>query len=181
MLKIFSLIFVFVFAQNSLANVQRTILYQGTARIINLSDGSNLSEQVLLKKVLDQQLSILTEIACFKDPGQPAAISPVYMKVNGTSMQVSDNSDFSPGKLSGTGALQGTPWDWKYLTWSMHYQTQAGVVDVEDVNFVVGKQLIGRKQMFFNSQPYRLWDIEMTEANAADFAAQAASLNCPSF
>lgn len=159
----------------------KVILYQGDARLVSLSDGSVQIEQVLLRKTLDDQTSTLTEIACFKDPGKPAVVSPVYMKVSGSSMQISDQTDFSQGKLSGTGTLEGPAWGWNVLRWEMKYQTPAGTVGVIDVNFIVGNRLIGRKQMFFNSQPFRLWEAELTEVSTSDFQAQAISLGCPVF
>jgi len=159
----------------------KEILYSGDARLTNLTDGSVSTEQVLLRKTLDDRASTLTEVACYRDPGKPAVISPVYMKVSGTSMQVSDQQDFSAGKLTGTGTLQGSSWDWNLLRWNMKYQTPAGLVEILDVNFVVGNRLIGRKQMFFNGQPFRLWEAEMEEVSAAEFQSQATAMGCPPF
>jgi hypothetical protein len=163
------------------ADGQKTLHYQGTARIINLDDGSQTGEQVLLKKIYDPHASILSEIACYKGAGKASAILPVYMKISGNTMQISDKSDFAPGKLSGAGNLQGSAGDWTFLKWSMEYQTQNGVATVEDVNFVVGNQLIGRKQMFFKGHPFQLWDIEMTGISQTEFEVQAKLMGCPTF
>jgi hypothetical protein len=171
----------FAGGSNAYGDTQRTILYQGTARIITLSDGSEAREQVLLKKIYSPKASILTEIACFKGYGKPAALSPVFMKVNGNTMRISDKADFNPGKISGSGELQGPNWDWTYLKWSMQYQMPGGLATVEDANFVVGNQLIGRKQMLFNGRPFQLWDIEMTELTRSDFDLQVKALGCPAF
>jgi hypothetical protein len=95
----------------------------------------------------------LVEIACVKRPNQPPVLSPVYMKVDGNKITaISDTPDFS-GTLTGTGELQGKPWDW----------------------------LIARKQIFYDRRPSQLWDIEMKAVSAEAFERLVADAHCPSF
>src|ERR1043165_8509210 len=111
------LVFLMLFAGESQA--ASTLLYTGTARVMNLKSGEITNQGVFLKKTLDSANKLLTEVACVTSPKQPAIISPVYMKVDGNRITaISEKSSFD-GQLTGTGEVRGEVWNWSYLKFSM--------------------------------------------------------------
>ena len=102
---------------------------------------------------------------------------------------ISDSPDFNSKSLTGTGKLRGNPWDWSYLTFDMVYSGDKFSMKIDDANFVVGNQLIGRKQFFYRNPspspnevgtPVELWDIEMTQIDQATYALHGKEMGCPS-
>ncbi len=155
---------------------RQDLFYYGDARILNLSSGATATQRIVMKKTLDPQAGILTEIACFQEEGKPPRISPVYMRVTGSSVTISDTlSADQPDKLTGTGVLHGRDWDWNFLEFSMNIYG----VKVEDVNFVVKNQLIARKRIFLpNGTPFQLWETEMTATAPEDYQKRYTEMGC---
>jgi hypothetical protein len=163
-----------------------TAYYYGQGRILNLKSGSNSTEETLLVRVVDPASNHLVEVACTLDPGRVASISATYMLISGNTLTLSDKSDYSQtGKLVGIGQLSGTPWLWNYLKFSMKYyfsSAPGSYVQIEDVNYLVGNQLVARKQLYLpDESPFELWDAELTLTSPDDFHAHAIAMNCPPF
>jgi hypothetical protein len=154
------------------------LLYSGQARVLNLLSGQVSSQAVLLEKVIDPTRSSLTETACVQDPGKPAQVSPVYVRISGETGIVSDDPSFGPaGSLRGSGVLKGTPWNWSYLKFTL---TWKNAVTIEDSNFVVGNQLVARKQLFLpDGTPLELWESELTAVSDDAYRVLFAKMGCP--
>ncbi|MBA2686303.1 MAG: hypothetical protein H0U66_17600 [Gemmatimonadaceae bacterium] len=153
--------------------------YYAQAKRINVDAGRTSPEEVLLARTLDPEHSMITEIACLRDPGRPAILSPIYMKVTGAHLQISDTPDvLHPKTVTGTGTVAGPPWHWTYLKFSMVYLPFA--TPVEDVNFVTPTQLIGRKQIFSPAgTPVQLYELDMDLITKAQYEMRRAQLGCP--
>jgi hypothetical protein len=163
------------FAMGADAPARQDLFYYGDARVLDLSSGKKETQKLLLEKILDPQAGMMTEIACFQEPGKPPRISRVYMKVSGSSVTISDTSADQPGKLSGTGSLHGRDWNWDFLEFSMNIYG----VRVEDVNFVVKDKLIARKRIFLaNGTPVQLWETEMTATKPEDYQKRYKKMGC---
>jgi len=156
--------------------VRQHLFYYGDARILTLSSGEMETQKILLEKILDPQAGMITEIACFQEQGKPPRISPIYMKVSGSSVTISDTlAKDRPRGLSGTGKLHGKDWDWDFLEFSMSIHG----VRVEDVNFVVKNKLIARKRIFLaNGTPVQLWETEMTATKPEDYQKRYKEMGC---
>lgn len=154
--------------------------YYAQAKLINVDSGRTLPEEVLLARTLDPEHNMITEVACLRDPGRPAFLSPIYMRVTGTHLQIADTPDVRhPKTITGTGTVAGPPWHWTYLKFSMVYLPFAA--PVEDVNFVTPTQLIGRKQIFSAAgTPVQLYELDMDLITKARYETRRAQLGCPS-
>jgi len=169
-----------VFA-SSFAIADVSVLYTGTARLLNLSNGQTSTEEVFLRKTLAPESSTITEIACVLRPNEKPKFSQIYMKVEGEKITaISDKTDFT-GNLSGTGSLQGEAWNWNFFKFSMSMKFGEHQARIEDVNFVVGNRLIARKQIYFDEVPTQLWEIEMDGVASEVFEKLAEKANCPNF
>jgi len=154
---------------------RQDLFYYGDARVLDLSSGRTETQKILLEKIVDPQAGLLTEIACFQEPGKPPRISPVYMKVDGSSVTISDAADGKSGRLTGTGLLHGSGWNWNFLEFTMSIFG----VRVEDVNFVVKDKLIARKRIFLASgAPVQLWETEMTATTPEAYQERYKKLGC---
>jgi hypothetical protein len=175
-------ILVFLTLLAGVSQAATTLLYTGTARIMNLKSGEITNQGVFLKKTLDSANKLLTEVACVTSPNQPALISPVYMKVDGNKITaISEKSTFD-GQLTGTGDVRGEVWNWSYLKFSMLWNYGNGHnVRVEDGNFVVRDLLVARKQIFADGDPVQLWEVQAKATDAATFNAAVKAAGCPSF
>ncbi len=179
----FSLVFILLFSSLSSfgdAASTKTLYYFGEARILNLISGESQTQTVLLAKTMSPSTSTLSELACIQQGKNPAEFSPVYMKVTGNTLKISDTLDTEhPNKLSGTGRVSGADWNWNYLKFSMLYSNG---VKIEDVNFVVKDILIARKQMFLPSgSPFSLWEAEIKETDQESFQKHLSEMGCPTF
>jgi hypothetical protein len=175
-----TLIFLTLFA--GVSQGATTLLYTGTARIMNMKSGEITNQGVFLKKTLDSANKRLTEVACVTSPNQPALISPVYMKVDGNKITaISDKSTFD-GQLTGTGDVRGEAWNWSYLKFSMLWNYGNGhTVRVEDGNFAVKDLLVARKQIFADGDLVQLWEMEGKATDGATFDAAVKAAGCPRF
>lgn len=163
--------------------------YLGSARVINLITGAQSSQKVLLTKTLDPLRSAASEISCYQPEGKSAALSKVYMSIQGNSLTIADAEDVTkPDALTGTGTLYGEPWNWNYLKFSMNFIGQGFKVRVEDVNFHVKDRLIARKQLFsipngspadFAGTPIQLWEGEVTAVNLETYQNAWQAMACP--
>jgi len=153
------------------------VYYAGTAQILNLISGATSTEDVIFERIVDPDAKMLIELACVKSPGKPAALSPVYMKVDGSNLKIADTQDVDhPGAVQGTGTVAGEPWRWNYLKFSM---TAYGA-RVEDANFLVGNMLIARKQIFLdNGTPLELYDINASLIDATTYQDKYSAMGCP--
>lgn len=174
-------------AANSVSLPPKTTAhYYGQGRILNLKSGTRAIEETLLLRVVDPPNNHLVEVACIRDPGQKATLSATYMLINGNSLTLSDQSDYTQtGKLVGIGQLSGAPWLWNYLKFSMKYYFSSSpnsFVEIEDVNYLVANQLVARKQLYLeDGSPLELWDAELDSISADDFQARANTMGCPAF
>jgi hypothetical protein len=180
--------------------IQQIVYYAPEARKLFLATvpgfkaGITATEKVLMVKTLDRQNGRFKEVACILDGKQPAYISPVYMKVEGSRISaISDTPDFEkPNKLTGMGSLSGKDWDWNFLSFSMNYQTCPSPQcssRVADVNFVVRgqrsdgvtfEQLIARKQLFLaDGSPFELYDVEMDKISLDRGKVLYGEMGCP--
>ena len=155
---------------------RQDLFYYGNARITDLFSGRANTQKILLEKVVDPQAGMLIEMACFQEHGKVPRSSPVYMKVSGSSVTISDTlTADKPGILTGTGRLHGKNWDWNYLEFSMSYSR----VKIEDVNFVVKDKLIARKKIFMSDgTPVQLWETELTLIKPEDYQERYKSMGC---
>lgn len=167
----------FAFAETP---TQSTVYYSGTAQILNLFSGITTSESLIMERIVDPQASTITELACGKDPGKPTFQSPMYMKISGNSVVLSDTQDFNrPKKVSGTGTVQGQPWIWNYLDFSMTYHSAQGDSKIKDVNFLIANMIVARKQIFTPSGiPAELYDINMTAIDKTTYQNLYDNLGC---
>lgn len=155
------------------------LYYAGPAQVLNLMSGVSSSQDVIMVRTVDSDSSLISEIACAKSSGAAAIVSPVYMKVSGTTLKMADTEDVDhPNQLMGTGTVSGQAWNWNYLTFSM---TWTNGVKVEDANFLVGNVIAGRKQLFLpNGQPLELYDINMTTIDQTTYEKAFWSMKCGS-
>jgi hypothetical protein len=160
--------------------------YYGHIRITRIPKGVLTQQEVLLLKTMDPANQSFAEIACRKnhqtDPAlEPVAtIEPVYMKVSGLRFEIYDRPDFRSDKLSGSGTLEGTPWNWEHLTFSMLYSDGPLRAKIEDANFVTEDQLIARKQLFLaDGTPFQVWDGELKSISEKQFDEKLESMKCP--
>jgi len=158
------------------APARQDLFYYGSARILDLFSGGTNTQKVLLEKIIDPQAGMLIETACFQEHGKAPGSSPVYMKVSGSSVTISDTlAADKPGKLTGTGILHGRNWDWNYLEFSMNFSG----VKIEDVNFVIKNKLIARKKIFMaNGAPIQLWETEMTVIKPEEYQKRFKDMGC---
>lgn len=70
-----------------------TQYYYASARCLVLASGQSSPEEVLLVRTLDPARGMITEIACLRDPGRPTFVSPIFMKVIGNEIRISDTED----------------------------------------------------------------------------------------
>lgn len=168
------------------SSLNRTDLYYyGEGRIVSLFDGSRSTETILLKKSTIPSENLISEIACVVKPDGKTILSPVYLRVDAAtnSFQISTSLDAAaPSNLSGTGTLQGEPWNWKTLRFDMVMNTPRGNVTIKDSNWVVGDKLIARKEILLsNGMPVQLWETEAQVITQAEFEKRRAELACPTF
>lgn len=167
-----------------------TSYFEGAQREVSLRDGHVSDGQTLLARTLDPQASTLTEIACVREAGRPAVISPVFMRVaEDGKLTITDQPDLSAGRvLTGSGEALGEPWHWPELHFSMQVRIPNGPsLRIEDANFAAGEKMVGRKQMFLltpqdpHGAPVQLWDIDMAPLTAEQFHARAKDMGCPAY
>ncbi len=166
-----------IFSTYQVEAAEKTIRwYEGMARIIDLTTGIQRTDPLLVQKTIDPNTGYIIEIACFQGTDKKVRLFPVYMKVNGNKLVISNNSG-EPKFLSGTGEVFGENWNWSYLKFSM----EVGPVRIEDANFVVPGKLIARKQIFIKNTntPVQLWDVEMTELHQDQFLQSSERMGCP--
>jgi hypothetical protein len=156
----------------------RTQYYCGNAEILMVEDNEKKTQQVLLAKTYDPQNSLLIEVACLKEEAKLAELSPVYMKVTESAVVISDNKNFAPGALTGTGSLYGNNWDWNYLKFSMKWGPD---IEIKDVNFVTEDKLIAVKKMFNQGKLLMLWGAEAANITITEFKNKRDELGCPDF
>lgn len=165
----------------------QTLYYSGTETQFSLQEnGKEVTQQILLKKSIDENLGVLTELACLKEENAPATLSPVYMKVSDNEItQISDSPNFSIGILSGNGQLEGTAWDWNYLKFSMKYTLKGGQLSIQDENWVSGPYLIAIKNLFWEGAPdpgpthVGVVTARLKLIDAAEYATEQQALGCP--
>jgi len=187
-MKIISTILLFFILQSPLtwsdssnAPPAKTIQYfSGQSRITNLITGQTGTQDLILIRVIDPLSSMITEIACFKDGNKPAAVSSVYMRVDGQNLTLADTSDVDhPDQLRGTGSVWGKPWNWSYLKFSFIHSSG---VRIEDGNWIVGNKIIARKQLFLpNGMPLQLWEAEIPQVDEIIFKTLQQQMECPDF
>ena len=164
--------------------------YGGDARLTSLVSGEVSTEKVLMARTVDPAASRIVELACIKDSGKPAQLSPAYIAISGnavTAMSSTENEYESA--FSGTGMLSGEPWKWNYLKFSMMFPVPPahGYLRIEDANFITPAQFIARKQLFFISSydstrketPVQLWDAELSSMSAEQYSAAYSDMGCP--
>ncbi len=164
----------------------RSLYYIGLEVRKSTRDNSQFDEELVLKKSYSPSQNLLSEIACVKKAGSPAELSPVYMKVDGNLItDISTDSGFATGPLSGTGQLKGDSWNWDYLEFSMRFETARGNVRIEDKNWVVGHQIKAEKQIYWrgtedsSETQISLIQASVDEVNESDFNAKWTALGCP--
>ena len=156
--------------------VQRTLLV-GDARLINMISGEQSSERVIL--VRDVDASAVTEIACVKQPRESALVSPVYIRIQGQNVTLSDTASGPSKAVSGTGQAWGKAGAWSRLHFSMTVASPRSTVRIEDDNYVLPGVIIARKVIALpDGRPVQLWEIEMKPTAANDFWKEWAQLGC---
>ena len=157
--------------------VQRTLLV-GDARLINMISGEQSSERVIM--VRDVDASAVTEIACVKQPRESALVSPVYIRIQGQKVTLSDTPSGPFKAVSGTGQAWGKAGAWSRLHFSMTAGSPRSTVRIEDDNYVLPSGLmIARKVIAVpDGRPVQLWEIEMKPTAANDFWKEWAQLGC---
>jgi hypothetical protein len=181
------LVFICVIPSMGLATVrERTIYYVGSEVRTSLFDGSQVSEDLILKKSFFPSQNLLVEIACVKKQNSPAEKSPVFMKVeNEMVLDISTTDKFTHELLSGTGALQGITWDWNYLKFSMKYKTPQGTARIEDENWVSGKELVAIKELYWQDVKggpevkSGIITAKLHEISDSEFKTKSQELGCP--
>jgi len=159
--------------------VQRTLLV-GDARLINMISGEQTSERVIL--VRDVDASAVTEIACVKQPRESALVSPVYIRIQGQNVTLSDTPSGPSKAVSGTGQAWGKAGAWSRLHFSMTAASPRSTVHIEDDNYVLPGVIIARKVIALpDGRPVQLWEIEMKPTAANDFWKEWAQLGCSPF
>lgn len=168
-------------APGAYAFASSPLLYQGTAEVTTFATGQTIQQPFLLKKSMDPSRSEIVEVACVKEAGRPAYISPVYMQVSGNLITAISNKPTYDGTLTGTGTLVGAPWNWSDLTFSMEMTVGGGhVVRIEDENIVRDDHLIARKKIFSDGSPSGTWEADALLIDESDFAEAAQRMGCPS-
>jgi hypothetical protein len=165
------------------ASPKRFTYYFGQARIIQLLTGERKTQEALVLKSVDPDTSMISEVACVRFLGGAAAqLLAVYAKVNprNNTLVLADTPDGETGRnMSGTGSLQGKPWEWHTLKFSIQYDDGRNQALIEDVNYIVGNQLIARKQVFApDGRAFQLYEAELEEISAEDHARESARMNC---
>ena len=156
--------------------LQRTLLV-GDARLINMISGEQTSERVIL--VRDVDASAVTEIACVKQPRESALVSPVYIRIQGQKVTLSDTPSGPSKAVSGTGQAWGKEGAWSRLHFSMTAASPRSTVHIEDDNYVLPEVIIARKVIALpDGRPVQLWEIEMKPTAANDFWKEWAQLGC---
>jgi len=160
--------------------VQRTLLV-GDARLINMISGEQSGERVIM--VRDVDAGAVTEIACVKQPRESAVVSPVYIRIQGQKVTLSDTESGPSKAVSGTGQVWGTAGAWSRLHFSMTFASPRSTVRIEDDNYVLpGGRMIARKIIALpDGRPVQLWEIEMKPTAANDFWKEWAQLGCSPF
>lgn len=159
--------------------------YTGEAKIFDLKTGLNQSQKVIMKKSMRPNTQSISEIACFQSAGRASEISPVYMKINVEGaiikLKISDSKyNDQTLKLTGEGELYGPDWNWNLLKFHMNYKDGFKQAKIEDVNFVVGSKLIGRKQLYYpNGEAFQLYELEMELIDKAGFEQRSLQMKCP--
>jgi hypothetical protein len=155
--------------------------YAGEARVISPFGQPEQHQRVLLIREVDQARSRIVETACLLTPGQPPVTSPVYMRVDGTNLSISDAESGSGGHLTGTGRLVGEPWAWRELHFDMTYNGPRGAVRIEDLNLMLPGRLLARKRISVAGGPIvQLWEGEVPEVAEAPFRAEWTRAGCAS-
>ena len=157
--------------------VQRTLLV-GDARLVNMISGEQSSERVIL--VRDVDASTVTEIACVKHPMESAVVSPVYIRMQGENVTLSDTPRGPSKVVSGTGKAWGKAGAWSRLHFSMNFASPRATVRIEDDNYVLPSGLvIARKVIALpDGRPVQLWETEVKPTAANDFWKEWAQLGC---
>jgi len=156
--------------------VKRTLLV-GDARLINMISGEQSGERVIM--VRDVNASAVTEIACVKQPRESALVSPVYIRIQGQNLTLSDTPSGPSKEVSGTGQVWGKAGAWSRLHFSMTFTSPRSTVRIEDDNYVLPGVIIGRKVIALpDGRPVQLWEIEMKPRAANDFWKEWAQLGC---
>jgi hypothetical protein len=156
--------------------VQRTLLV-GDARLTNMISGEQTSERVILVRDVDARS--ITEIACVKPQLEPALVSPVYLRIQGQNVALSDTPSGPSKQVSGTGQAWGKAGAWSRLHFSMTFTSPRGSVRIEDDNYVLPGIVIARKVVALpDGRPVQLWEIEMKPAAANGFWKEWAQLGC---
>jgi hypothetical protein len=156
--------------------VQRTLLV-GDARLTNMISGEQSGERVIL--VRDVDAGAITEIACVKPPLKPALVSPVYIRIQGQNVVLSDTPSGPSKAVIGTGQAWGKAGAWSRLHFSMTFTSPSATVRIEDDNYVLPGVVIARKVVALpDGRPVQLWEIEMKPAAANGFWKEWAQLGC---
>ena len=158
--------------------VQRTLLV-GDARLLNMNSGEQTSERVIL--VRDVDATAITEIACVKHPRESAVVSPVYIRIQGQKVTLSDTPSGPSKAVSGTGQAWGKAGAWSRLHFSITAAfPRSPVVSVEDDNYVLPSGVvIARKVIALpDGPPVQLWEIEVKPIAANAFWKEWAQLGC---
>jgi hypothetical protein len=149
-IHIFGLVFAILISHQAYGSKDKVIYYFGKETRTSLLGDKEVAEDILLQKSLLPGKNLITETACVKNGSDPALKSPVYMSVSGTHiLEISENEQFTPGVLSGTGELEGKLWNWNYLKFSMNYKTPRGTARIEDENWVSKSMLVAVKELFW--------------------------------
>ncbi len=164
--------------------------YGGDARLTSLVTGQVSTEKVLMARTVDPAAGRIVEIACIKESGKPAQLSPAYISISGNTVtSMSSTEDGEQSAFSGAGTLSGQPWQWNYLKFIMTFPLPPahGYLRIEDANFITPTQFIARKQLFFISSydstqtatPVQLWDAELVSMTSEQYSAAYSEMGCP--
>lgn len=156
-----------------------TIYYAGEARITDPFRGGEERQRILLIRQTDRARSRIVETACVLAPGRPPLTSPVYIRVEGDTLSVSDNEAGSGGAVTGTGRLVGEPWAWRELHFDMTYSGARGSVRIADLNLLLPGRLLARKQISVVGGPVvQLWEAELPEVAEAALRSEWRERGC---
>ena len=185
-MRILVSVILFALTCSAFGGEDQIIYYAGIQVRTSLFGQPQVTEDLVLKKSFLPSKGMLVEIACMKKPGSAAKLSPVYMKVeNQTILAISSDEKFSAVPLSGTGALEGSPWDWNYLKFSMKFNTPAGTARIEDENWVSGPYLIAIKDLYWQDAKggpelkSGIITAKVREVGEADYNAKSKEMGCP--
>lgn len=171
----------------------RRIFYAGTARYTVFEPEAPAPFQLpvqslkfILMKEYNPARKLLAEIICMQDADPSKRVFRSFMHYDGKPLLITDSPDGTTKLLTGTWSAVGKEWDWTALHFSMnvYLEKYRSNMRTEDVNFVIGKHLVARKQMYLTTpgspeKPYALWEAEAQEVDPVTFERSVVPLQCP--